>query len=176
MAVSTSCSPVACSRKILLLKSIVIGLSQRSTHRKARRRSVQIRAHTHFISQAQAATTPVRWQREGQRKSSLWRWGRQVVMLFDVAKVAKMKDEDVLSKLAYEAQQVKRYSKSRSRIISYLADNNGIMAWRHPMASKRTNTMKGAAKAGLTLVGNISMKSNGHFFVFGIVANDVELF
>lgn len=100
--------------------------------------------------------------------------GGIAVVEIDDRCVAKMKDEDVLSKLAYEAQQVEGL-KPGSRMISYEVDGHPVWLATSTGFSKDEHG-KRTAKAGLTLVGNISMKSNGHFFVFGIVANDVELF
>jgi len=87
---------------------------------------------------------------------------------------ATMKEEDVLSRLAIEAQEVDG-RKPTARMISYVVDDHPVWL---AMSGGNSKDEKGkrTAKAGMTLVANVSLKSHRHYFVVGLIANDKDLF
>jgi hypothetical protein len=88
--------------------------------------------------------------------------------------IKQLTDENVLARLAGEAQQIDGLIPT-SRMISYKVGDRPVFL---AMSNGFSKDEKGERnpKAGMTLVGNISLKANGHFFVVGMVCNDVELF
>jgi hypothetical protein len=88
--------------------------------------------------------------------------------------VAKMTNDDVLSRLANEAHQVDGLEPA-ARMISYAVDGTTIWLAIATGYSKNEHG-KRTPKAGQTLVANISFKARGHYFVLGVIANDVQLF
>jgi hypothetical protein len=99
--------------------------------------------------------------------------GGVAVVEVDDRCVKDMKAEDVLARLAREGQEVEGLTPT-ARMISYQVDEHPVWL---AMSSGFSKDEKGkrTAKAGMTLVADISLSAKGHFFVLGIVTNDTDL-
>lgn len=100
--------------------------------------------------------------------------GGIAVVEIDDRCVKQLKSDDVLSRLAYEAQQVDGLTPT-AQMISYQVDDHPVWLAMSSGFSKDEHG-KRTARAGMTFVANASLSSQGHFFVLGMVSNDVELF
>jgi hypothetical protein len=100
--------------------------------------------------------------------------GGIAVVEIDDRCVKDMKPEDVLSRLASEGQGVEGLAPT-ARMISYQVDGRPVWFAMSSGFSKDEHG-KRTAKAGMTYVADISLSVGGHFFVLGIVTNDVDLF